>query len=196
MHLSDLHLLSGEPESDRIVASLVAAVGRERARRRRIDLVIVTGDLFDSGEVDPRSAARTFLGLHRDLQRALGPNATPTLIVPGNHDRRRMGLFGPHRDAIFSAIAEHAGPELFVHGARTPFLAAAVPRAFHGQPLDLLAYDSTYLPHGYLSAGGVRAQLRRASNSESRARSSELRVLPDRKSQARPPRSAVCSACP
>ncbi len=155
MHLSDLHLLSGEPESERIIGSLIAAVARERARRGRVDLVVVTGDLFDSGEVDPRSAARTFLGLHRDLQRALGPTATPTLIVPGNHDRRRMGLFGPHRDAIFSAIAEHAGPELFVHGARTPFLAAAVPRSFHGQPLDLLAYDSTYLPHGYLSAGGV-----------------------------------------
>jgi 3',5'-cyclic AMP phosphodiesterase CpdA len=155
MHLSDLHLLSGEHESDRIIGSLIAAVGRERVRRGRIDLVIVTGDLFDSGEVDARVAARTFMGLHRDLQRALGPKATPTLIVPGNHDRRRMGLFGPHRDAIFSAIAERAGPDLFVHGARTPFLAAAVPRAFHGQPLDLLAYDSTYLPHGYLSAGGV-----------------------------------------
>lgn len=160
LHLSDLHLLSGEPESEAILASLMSALARERAQRGRIDLVVVTGDLFDTAEIDPRTAVREWNIVHRAMQRALAPldapgRATPTLLVPGNHDRRRMGLFGPHSGALFSAIAASAGPELFVHGTRTPFLAAPVPQAFHGQPLDLLAYDSTFLPSGYLSAGGV-----------------------------------------
>lgn len=156
LHLSDLHLLSGEPESERIVGALIAALSRERAHRGPIDLVVITGDLFDTGELDPRTAVREWSAIHRAIQRALGESrATPTLLVPGNHDRRRMGLFGPHRGALFTAIADAAGPELFVHGNRTPFLAAALPQGFHGQPLDVLAYDSTHLPSGYLSAGGV-----------------------------------------
>ena len=30
-----------------------------------------------------------------------------------------------------------------------------IPPAFHGQPFWTIAYDSTYLPNGWLSAGGV-----------------------------------------
>ena len=86
LHLSDLHLLSGEPESEAILASLMSALARERAQRGRIDLVVVTGDLFDTAEIDPRTAVREWNIVHRAMQRALAPldapgRATPTLLV-------------------------------------------------------------------------------------------------------------------
>ena len=42
VHLSDLHLLSGVPESEAILAALLGALARERAHRGRIDLVAVS----------------------------------------------------------------------------------------------------------------------------------------------------------
>ena len=92
--------------------------------------------------------------LLRCIDHALG-RPTPTLLVPGNHDRRRIGLFGPHRGEIFTALREVLPPHVFVHGCETPFLARLVPHAHHGQPFVLAAYDSTFLPTGYLSAGGI-----------------------------------------
>jgi 3',5'-cyclic AMP phosphodiesterase CpdA len=161
VHLSDLHLLSGDAEAEQVLPSLVAALAEDRARRgRRVDLLVITGDLFDSGTLEPDAAVREALALHRSLQYALGGGApVPTVIVPGNHDRRRIGLFGPHRPQVFDALRAAAPPELWVHGTGAPFLADVVPQAFHGLPLHLVAYDSSYLPTGYLSAGGnVRAE--------------------------------------
>ncbi|MBN8611122.1 MAG: metallophosphoesterase [Deltaproteobacteria bacterium] len=160
VHLSDLHLLSGDPESERVLACLVAALEADRAARdRRVDLIVVTGDVFDTSTLDPTLAVREVLALHENLQRVLGRGErVPTVIVPGNHDRRRMGLFGPHRAVLFDALRAAAPPELWVHGG-TPHLAEVVPHAFHGLPVHLVAYDSSYLPTGYLSAGGnVRSE--------------------------------------
>lgn len=155
VHLSDLHLLSGAPEQDGILSSLLTALERERARRgREVDLVVVSGDLFETGSVDPKSAATEMSALLRCIDHALG-RPTPTLLVPGNHDRRRIGLFGPHRGELFSALRDSLPPHVFVHGCDTPFLGKLVPAAHHGQPFLLVAYDSTYLPSGYLSAGGI-----------------------------------------
>ena len=148
-------MLSGAEEQDAILASLLYAIESERKRRgRAIDLVVVSGDLFDTGSLDPGRAASEMCTLLRCIDHALG-RPTPTLLVPGNHDRRRIGLFGPHRGAIFSALREQAPPHVMVHGCETPFLARLVPHAHHGQPFQLVAYDSTYLPTGYLSAGGI-----------------------------------------
>jgi hypothetical protein len=44
---------------------------------------------------------------------------------------------------------------VFVHGCETPFLARRVPESLHGKRMLLAAYDSTFLPSGYLSAGGI-----------------------------------------
>ncbi|GAB4215183.1 MAG: hypothetical protein OHK0013_40510 [Sandaracinaceae bacterium] len=161
VHLSDLHLLSGDAEAEQVLPSLLAALAEDRARRgRRVDLVVITGDLFDSGTLEPEAAVREALALHRSFQRALGDGLpVPTVVVPGNHDRRRIGLFGPHRPQVFDALRAAAPPELWVHGTGAPFLADVVPHAFHGLPLHLVAYDSSYLPTGYLSAGGnVRSE--------------------------------------
>jgi 3',5'-cyclic AMP phosphodiesterase CpdA len=153
VHLSDLHLLSDDPDREPIRAALLAALAEERSRRGPVDLVVVTGDVFDSGDVPPARAVREWSALHGAMRRALG--GAPTILVPGNHDRRRIGLFGPHSGTLFAALGELSGEGLFVHGNRAPFLAAEVPRAFHRQPLDLVAYDSTHVVHGHLSAGGV-----------------------------------------
>lgn len=155
VHLSDLHLLSGRPDSEPILASLLAALEEDRRRRARTaDLVVVTGDVFDTGTIDPKAAAKEWYAVQRAIRHALGGDV-PFVLVPGNHDRRRMGLFGPHRDGIFERLRLEADERTFVHGTRTPFLADIVPEALHRRPLWLVAYDSTYLPSGYLSAGGV-----------------------------------------
>lgn len=114
----------------------------------------MSGDLFDTGSVDPGRATAELKALLSCIDHALG-RPTPTLLVPGNHDRRRLGLFGPHRGDIFSALRAGLPSHVHVHGCDTPFLARLVPHAQHGQPLLLAAYDSTFLPSGYLSAGGV-----------------------------------------
>ena len=161
IHLSDLHLLAGDSESEHVLASLVAALEADRRERDRdVDLVVITGDVFDTSTLDPSLAVREMLALHASLQHVLGRGRpVPTVVVPGNHDRRRMGLFGPHRATLFDALRQAAPPELWVHGARGPFLAEHVPHAFHRLPLHLVAYDSSYLPTGYLSAGGnVRSE--------------------------------------
>jgi metallophosphoesterase superfamily enzyme len=153
LHLSDLHLLSGDPDGEPIRDSLLGALAEERRLRGPVDLVVITGDLFDSGDVPTARAVAAWSALHEAMQRVLG--APPTVLVPGNHDRRRMGLFGPHSEDLFRALGQSAGRELFVHGNRAPFLAAEVPRSLHRQPLDVVAYDSTQVVHGHLSAGGV-----------------------------------------
>lgn len=161
VHLSDLHLLGGDAEHDLVLSSLIAALDEDRTRRgRAIDLVVITGDLFDTATLEPTAAVREMLALHASIQHVLGRGtAVPTVIVPGNHDRRRMGLFGPHRTDLFDALRAAAPPEMWVHGADAPFLADVVPHAFHRLPLHLVAYDSSYLPTGYLSAGGnVRSE--------------------------------------
>lgn len=158
LHLSDLHLLGEPAEQDAILTSLIAAIAKERARRgRTFDLVAITGDVFDSATVDRRAAVRELEALHACMQRALG-GRVPTIIVPGNHDRRRLGLFGPHRDHLFHALRDAALDGVVVHGCEVPFLAQVVPHEHHRQPLWVIAYDSTYLPTGYLSAGGVIRQ--------------------------------------
>jgi hypothetical protein len=43
---------------------------------------------------------------------------------------------------------------VYVAGCRFPLLAEVVPPAFHKLPVDIVAYDSTYLPHGWIGAGG------------------------------------------
>lgn len=156
VHLSDLHVGGGDVEGAVVLDRLVAALAADRAERgRTVDLVVITGDFFDSATLDPTTAVREALAVHTRIQGALGRGASvPTVVVPGNHDRRRHGLFGPHRTTLFDALRAAAPPELWVHGALEPFLCELVPHAFHRLPIHLVAYDSSHLPTGYLSAGG------------------------------------------
>jgi 3',5'-cyclic AMP phosphodiesterase CpdA len=158
LHLSDLHLLANPREQESIFDGLVEALRdvQERAKRP-VDLLAITGDVFDSATAEPKLATTRFLDLFTAVGRSLG-GEPPTVILPGNHDRRRGGLFGPHRESLFFALKRALGARAWVHGCTTPFLSAVLPRAFHGQRFSVIAYDSTYLPQGLLSAGGALRQ--------------------------------------
>lgn len=156
VHLSDLHFDEEKRQQTALFEALVAALERERRTLEpsRI-LVVITGDVFDSSAIDSERAARKFADLFAKMTRSLG-GGVRAIILPGNHDRRRRGLFGPHRGELFEALKDALDPELVhVAGCRTPFLAEVVPDALHGLDADFIAYDSTFLPSGLISAGGM-----------------------------------------
>lgn len=158
VQLSDVHLLSAPEEQKPIFDGLIEAIEKTRARfGRPLDLLAMTGDVFDSVSVDRSRAVEAFTELHQRVMTAMG-GAVPTIVIPGNHDRRRLGLLGPHRDDLFVYLSEALRDRAFVHGTTTPFLSALVPPELHGQPFFIIAYDSTYLPHGLVSAGGILRQ--------------------------------------
>ena len=158
LQLSDLHLLAGAEDQAAIADGLIAAIGGECARRRGAPgLLCVTGDVFDSSSVAPERAIAAFSQLKSGIDAALG-RAVPLVIVPGNHDRRRAGLLAPFSGALFERLAQALGQQAFVHGTHVPFLAQVVPHERHGLPLWVIAYDSTYLPSGWISAGGILRQ--------------------------------------
>jgi 3',5'-cyclic AMP phosphodiesterase CpdA len=154
-HLSDLHLARDAPSQGAVLERLLAAMRQELewARPERV-AVAITGDVFDSVS-DGSLLVDTFLGLHDRILSTVGHD-TPAIVIPGNHDRRRLGILGPHREDLFRALARAAlGRRIFVAGTRTPFLAQVVPPAFHDLPAHVVTYDSSYLPRGLLGAGGT-----------------------------------------
>ncbi|NUP06364.1 MAG: metallophosphoesterase [Polyangiaceae bacterium] len=158
VQLSDLHLDPGSSGQHAILDSLVTVLERRFAgMKREADVLVITGDVFDTSSLPEREATESFVSLHDRILAALGGRAR-TVIVPGNHDRRRKGLLGPHGDMLFSALRRTLGKRAYVHGCDVPFLAGVVPRAVHGLPMSFIAYDSTYLPSGLISAGGIVRQ--------------------------------------
>jgi 3',5'-cyclic AMP phosphodiesterase CpdA len=158
-HLSDLHI-DAESAGQRILFDLLVETVRREKEACEADHValFITGDVFDSGTMPPAEAVPLFVRLCGRLVAALGCRV-PTVVLPGNHDRRWRGLVGPHRSGLFAALRESVDPETtYVAGCRHPFLAEVIPRSFHGLPADVVAYDSTYLPHGWVSAGGMIRQ--------------------------------------
>jgi 3',5'-cyclic AMP phosphodiesterase CpdA len=156
LHLSDLHIAQDPAHQALLFDKLVDALGRERgAAPPERTVVVITGDVFDSATDRAPQLIDSFLWLHRRVVHALGGDA-PTIVLPGNHDRRRLGLIGPHNAGLFLALREAVDPRrVYVAGNRTPFLAQIVPAAFHGLPAHVIAYDSSYLPHGLVGAGGT-----------------------------------------
>jgi 3',5'-cyclic AMP phosphodiesterase CpdA len=159
LHLSDLHLDAKKTGQRALLDVLVETLRREKETSRAPSAALfITGDVFDSGADRPAEAVPLFLDLHARIVAALGPGV-PTVVLPGNHDRRWRGLLGPHRTGLFDALRDRVDPRhVYVAGCQAPLLAEVVPPAFHGLPVDVLAYDSTYLPHGWVSAGGLIRQ--------------------------------------
>lgn len=157
LQLSDLHLHGAPHEQAAIFDGLVGALSEFRSRRGPVDLITLTGDVFDSATLDPGEATAAFRRLHDRILEALG-GPVPTIIVPGNHDRRRNGVLGPHRNGLFEALRLALGDRAWVHGTTLPFLAELVPQDFHGLPVWVIALDSTHLQRGLLSAGGMIRQ--------------------------------------
>lgn len=104
-HLSDTHLTSRgvfynaviDPAAalDRVVAALLRAA----AEGRGPDIVVVSGDLTDSGDPDA----------YRRLDRALKPVAAQVIYATGNHDVRSVF----HAELL--GERDHGGPILQVH---------------------------------------------------------------------------------
>jgi|HubBroStandDraft_1064217.scaffolds.fasta_scaffold13148_4 DNA repair exonuclease SbcCD nuclease subunit len=156
LHISDIHLREGSKMQERLLEELVAGVRSERELApNEPATLLITGDLFDSGTPGSSLLVETFVELQARLVAALGGDAA-TIIVPGNHDRRKQGVIGPHREALFHALRAAVAPQrVHVGGCETPFLAEIVPATMHRLPAHLVAYDSSYLPHGLVGAGGT-----------------------------------------
>jgi len=92
VHLSDLHIVRDAARQALVLDRLVDALGRERAASSAERIVVtITGDVFDSATDPAPELIDTFLRLHARVVAALGGDA-PTIVLPGNHDRRRLGL--------------------------------------------------------------------------------------------------------
>jgi hypothetical protein len=155
VHLSDLHMTRSNSAQTLLFDRLLDALRteREKARSERTT-VVITGDVFDSGTDPPAALVDAFLKLHQRMLAILGEAFT--VVLPGNHDRRRFGLIGPNREALFLALHRAADPaRMHVLGQRTPFLAEVVPAERHHLPAHVVAYDSSYLPSGLVGAGGT-----------------------------------------
>jgi 3',5'-cyclic AMP phosphodiesterase CpdA len=151
-HLSDLHYGADPRAQPKLYDGLLSAFDDQQ-----VDAIIFTGDVFDSNEPKP-GLVEGFIRLHAGLEAKLG-GPKPTIILPGNHDRRGDGVFAPYREDLFAELsAKFAAtrPDVKVLGGNTPFLAQHVP--LPDFPCDVVAYDSAYLPAGFASAGGVIRQ--------------------------------------
>lgn len=124
-HLSDTHLttagirynqvLDADAALDRAVAVLRAA----RADGRRLDAVVLSGDLTDTGDPDA----------YRRLREAVEPLGVPTIYATGNHDVRTEF----HRSLLGRSDEQ---PVLQVHrlgGLRIVVLDSTVPGAGQGR---------------------------------------------------------------
>ena len=156
VHLSDLHMALDPTSQSVLFDRLVQTLRQEReaAPTERVGIV-VTGDVFDSATQPAAKAVGDFLDLHARMVDALGGDA-PTIVLPGNHDRRALGLLGPNRAKLFRALLDAAdATRVYVVGRSAPYLAEVVPAALHRLPFHVIAYDSTYLPNGLVGAGGT-----------------------------------------
>jgi 3',5'-cyclic AMP phosphodiesterase CpdA len=155
VHLSDLHLSGKALAAEQgTFENLCAALKRERLVS---PLVVLTGDLFTTRRVPPRSVERAFDGLWEGLTAAL--DRPRLLLLPGNHDVRVGGVAFASKSATFLALRAHAVRRglgnVHVSGAAAPRLIELIDPAFHGLPANLVAYDSTWLPTGLFSSGGA-----------------------------------------
>jgi 3',5'-cyclic AMP phosphodiesterase CpdA len=151
VHLSDLHLGA----SDKLQGPLFIALA-QAMRGIQADLLVLTGDVFDSSRLGPDAVER-FLALLDQLDAHLG-SKVKTIILPGNHDRRGAGVLSPLDNTLFNLLAERAKsrPNLTVLGCTPPFLAHYV--EVPGLNAHVVVYDSTFLPRGLFSAGGMLRQ--------------------------------------
>lgn len=161
LHFSDLHI-SGSPEEVGVAESMAEAIRwAVNSDGQKVDVIAITGDLFNSSEVDPGKAVDAFHSWYSKITGALNEPWVRTFVVPGNHDVRRMGvLHSRHPTELISSLAKNlqaTHPHVHIHGAREPsyFLVEHVRREEHGLPAEMLLLDSTHLAQGMLSAGGV-----------------------------------------
>jgi formylglycine-generating enzyme required for sulfatase activity/predicted MPP superfamily phosphohydrolase len=91
LHLSDLHFSAKTAwDSGTVLGRLKADVAKLRAEVGEIHLVVVTGDIADTGTAEEYAQATTWLTEH--LAPSAGVNASQIRVVPGNHDVHRGSI--------------------------------------------------------------------------------------------------------
>ncbi len=89
LHLSDFHLKSGSIDNKKsfIVKNLIDDLKNELLNDNKIDLVLITGDLTDSGKIEQfKKAEEIVINMMENPIDGLGVNRNEIYIVPGNHD--------------------------------------------------------------------------------------------------------------
>lgn len=115
--ISDLHIVAdGQLAMGSVdtAAALAKAVARLNGLAPQPDLVVITGDLVDSGSADE----------YARLRRLLAPLSAPYCVLPGNHD---------DRDALREAFPDHG---YLPRGG--PFLCYVI----ESRPLRVVALDT------------------------------------------------------
>jgi hypothetical protein len=156
VHLSDLHLGAFETQDASVIEPLLTALSKVHASEP-IAALLFTGDLFESSSITVERAVLELRSFVRRVRERLG-DALPIVVLPGNHDRRSSGLVGPHNSALFDALRASSDERTLVTGCVTPFLAEPVDRSLHELPWLVASFDSSYLPTGWISAGGILRQ--------------------------------------
>jgi 3',5'-cyclic AMP phosphodiesterase CpdA len=157
LHLSDLHIAE-TPRSAEILRLLPSALSAYLGASAGppVASIFITGDVFDTSDYDRPTAMARFGALYAALMTAL-PAPVPVVLLPGNHDRRKSGVIGPHDPSLFVALAAAVETSrrapVFVAG-RQGTRAELVPRVDHGTVAHVATYDSTVLRKGLFSAGG------------------------------------------
>ncbi len=127
-HLSDTHLTAagtrynGVLDADEALHRAVAVLQEAVAGGRRLDAIVLSGDLTDTGDPDA----------YRRLAAAVTTIDAVPVFVPGNHDVRTV----LHRELLARI---ESGPILQVHdvnGLRILVLDSTIPGAGHGRLCD------------------------------------------------------------
>ena len=96
LHTADWHLgkhlkrFDLAAEQHEALERLLAVVDDEQP-----DLVVVAGDVFDSGERPPLSALREWTWVTQEIVRRR-PGGLPLVVIPGNHDHAERIAFNAH----------------------------------------------------------------------------------------------------
>lgn len=176
LHLSDLHLAfdpedpSKDPDGQYVgrVGAMVRAIRKLRDDDPQfavVDALALTGDILDTS-VETEEHSRAILRhLVTELRSATGD--VPVMMIPGNHDRRRVGLLSsraPVLDAM-RALTSPLGdgsrraagtggerlPDVYSAFADDPVRVVRLP----GIDFPFVLTDSTYLDGGLVGAGGT-----------------------------------------
>jgi 3',5'-cyclic AMP phosphodiesterase CpdA len=97
LHLSDIHFRADRRwDADPILRHLAERIGRDVAAGLAPDLVVITGDLAFSGNIDDYAVAADWLGEQLWPRLAAGQagrlDRDRLLLVPGNHDVDRPAV--------------------------------------------------------------------------------------------------------
>ena len=118
LHLSDLHLDPEASDREPILEALVDAVAADRRDRgREVDLVVVTGDIFDSANLEPARATAYFMDWLDRIHEALG-EAHACVLLAAAASGCRGGALALPRAGARALVAARAGGD--GHGRAGP----------------------------------------------------------------------------